>query len=85
MSVMCREVVENIIGYIESELDGETLRDLEAHLHECPECLEFVNTYKKMLEMAGKLRERSFVSPEVREKLKKVLQSKLKSSSHLET
>jgi anti-sigma factor RsiW len=76
---ICKDVVENIMGYIEAELDYKTLEELEAHLHECPECQAFVRTYRKMLELAGKLRERSFVPPEVRTRLKELLKSKIRS------
>lgn len=77
---MCKDVVENIIGYIEAELDDKTLEELERHLHECPECQAFVRTYKKMLELTGKLRERTFVTPEIRQRLKELLKSKLKNN-----
>lgn len=76
---ICKDVVENIIGYIEAELDYETLEELETHLYECLECQAFVRTYRKMLELAGKLREKSFVTSEVRTRLKELLKSKLKS------
>ncbi len=75
---MCKDVVENIMGYIDAELDDKTLEELEKHLDECPECKAFVRTYKKMLELTGKLRERTFVTPEIRERLKDLLKSKLK-------
>ena len=78
--VMCKDIVENIIGYIEAELDDKTLEELERHLHECPECQAFVRTYKKMLELTGKLRERTFVTPEIRQRLKELLKSKLKTN-----
>ncbi len=74
---ICKDVVENIIGYIEAELDYKTLEELEAHLYECPECQAFVRTYRKMLELAGKLREKSFVAPEVRTRLQELLKSQL--------
>ncbi len=76
--VMCKDVVENIMGYIDAELDDKTLEELEKHLEECPECKAFVRTYKKMLELSGKLRERTFVTPEIRQRLKELLKSKLK-------
>ncbi len=76
--LMCKDVVENIMGYIDAELDHKTLEELEKHLDECPECKAFVRTYKKMLELTGKLRERTFVTPEIRERLKELLKSKLK-------
>jgi len=77
--MLCKDVVENIMGYIDAELDNETLNELEKHIDECPECMAFVMTYKRMLELTGKLNERSFVTPEVRMRLKEFLGSKLKS------
>jgi Predicted transmembrane transcriptional regulator (anti-sigma factor) len=78
---ICKDVVENIIGYIEAELDYRTLEELEKHLHECPECQAFVRTYKRMLELTGKLRERTFVTPEIRMRLKELLKSKIKNDA----
>jgi anti-sigma factor RsiW len=75
---MCKDIVENIIGYIEAELDDKTLEELEKHLNDCPECQAFIRTYKKMLELTGKLRERKFVTPEVRSRLKEFLRSKIR-------
>ena len=77
MAAICKDIVENIISYIEAELDYKTLEALETHLHECPECQAFVRTYRKMLELTGRLRERTFVTPELRKRLKEVLKSKL--------
>lgn len=78
---ICRDVVDKIIDYIDAELDDETLRVLEEHLEECPECTEFVKTYRMMLKLTGKLRGRTFVTQEVRERLKKLLKSKIKPST----
>ena len=75
--MICKGVVENIMGYIDAELDYETLEELEKHLAECPECKSFVLTYKRMLELTGKLRERTFVTPEIRARLKELLRSKI--------
>jgi len=76
---LCKDVVENIMGYVEKELDNKTLEALEEHLGVCPECLAFVKTYKRMLEIAGKLGQKSFVTPEVRKRLREFLKSQLKS------
>lgn len=77
---MCRDVVENIMDYIDKELDFETLTELEKHTGMCPECRAFVDTYKRMLDLAGKLKEKKFVTPEIRNRLRILLQSKLKPS-----
>ena len=74
-NVMCKDVVEKIIGYIEAELDDKTVQELKKHINACPECKEFVLTYKIMLELTGKLREKKFVTPEIRNRLKDCLKS----------
>ncbi len=45
---------------------------------ECPECKAFVDTYKRMLDLSGKMKEETFVTPEVRERLKNLLKSRMK-------
>ena len=74
----CKGLIENIVDYIDNELDMETLAALEQHLDECPECKSFVDTYKKMLLLSGNLKNKKFVTPEIRLKLKKLLESKYK-------
>ena len=76
--MICKDIVEEIIGYIEAELDDKTLEELNRHLNECPECKAFVKTYKRMLELADKVKERTFVTPETRAKLKALLLNKLR-------
>ena len=76
--MLCKDVVENIMDYIDSELDYQTLKALEEHLSECPECTSFANTYKKMLDLSGKLKEKTFVTPEIRARLKEFLKKQLK-------
>lgn len=75
---MCKDVVENIMEYIDRELDLDTLTLLEKHTDMCPECKAFVDTYKRMLDLAGKLKERTFVTPDIRNRLKILLNSKVK-------
>ena len=74
--IMCKEIVENIIDLIESELDDKTLEELERHQSDCPECKAFINTYKKMLELTGKIKESKFVTPGIRMRLEKCLKSR---------
>jgi anti-sigma factor RsiW len=77
---MCRDLVENIMDYIDNELDLKTLEELEKHASECPECRAFIDTYKRMLELTEKIKDRSFVTPEIRNRLKILLKSKIKSN-----
>ncbi|MEE9252281.1 MAG: zf-HC2 domain-containing protein [Thermodesulfobacteriota bacterium] len=77
MEVICKDIVDNIIEYIDMELDRETLVALETHMGDCPECQAFVDTYKKMLQISGKLKEKTFVTPEIRRRLKEFLKTRL--------
>ena len=74
----CSDVVENIMNYIDQELDQKTLFTLEKHLEICPECKSFVNTYKRMLSLSGNLKNQKFVTPEIRTRLKNLLKTKIK-------
>ena len=68
------------MDYIDNELDLKTLEELEKHASECPECRAFIDTYKRMLELTDKIKDRSFVTPEIRNRLKILLKSKIKSN-----
>ena len=72
----CRKFKENVMDYIDRELDSKTLLELEKHMGQCIECEEIVNVYRKMLHASGSLKKRTFVTPEIRERLKKVLKQK---------
>ena len=74
----CADVVENIMSYIDQELDQTTLFTLEKHLEICPECKSFVDTYKRMLNLSGNLKNQKFVTPEIRKRLKNLLKTKIK-------
>lgn len=76
--MLCRDLVDNIMGYIDNELDLETLKELEKHTGDCPECMAFVSTYRRMLDVTGKLKDKKFVTPEIRNRLRILLKSKVK-------
>ncbi|MBZ0170665.1 hypothetical protein MELA_01396 [Candidatus Methylomirabilis lanthanidiphila] len=42
----CQEQVDLLADYLDGTLHPETARALEQHLEGCPECLNFVTTYK---------------------------------------
>ena len=75
--VTCMDLVENIMGYIDKELDQVTLFELDKHIEICPECKSFIDTYKRMLKLSGNLKNQKFVTPEIRMRLKELLKSKI--------
>jgi anti-sigma factor RsiW len=45
----CGHTARLLYAFVEGELDAPRRKKLEAHLADCPECLEFVETYRKTI------------------------------------
>lgn len=43
----CREITDLILEYLNETLSPSVKRDFERHLRICPDCVNFLNTYKK--------------------------------------
>ena len=43
----CKQISDLVLGYWRDELSPSTRRDFERHLSVCPDCVSFLNTYKK--------------------------------------
>ncbi len=44
----CKEVIlDYLADYLDKALSPEIVADLERHLADCPECMAYLNTYKK--------------------------------------
>jgi Putative zinc-finger len=52
----CKEITDLIFGYLNDTLDGTVKRDFQRHLRICPDCVNFLNTYKKTVVASGSLR-----------------------------
>jgi anti-sigma factor RsiW len=42
----CRDTARLLFDFVEGELPADKTVKLEKHLRDCPECLEFVRTYR---------------------------------------
>lgn len=49
----CKEIGDLVLGYLRDELTASTRREFERHLKVCPDCVSFLNTYKKTIEITG--------------------------------
>ena len=49
----CKEITDLVLGYLRDELTALTRREFEQHLKICPDCVSFLNTYKKTIEVTG--------------------------------
>lgn len=51
----CEKIREEFSALLDGELDAETREAVEAHLHECSECLLELSRYKKVSEMYNRM------------------------------
>jgi anti-sigma factor (TIGR02949 family) len=45
----CREAIDQVVQYLDSEAAADLCRRLEEHLAGCPECRVYVDTVKKTI------------------------------------
>ena len=43
----CRQMTDLVLGYLTGKLSPSVKREFEQHLAVCPDCMNFLNTYKK--------------------------------------
>ena len=46
-SKTCRQMTDLVLGYLTGKLSPSVKREFEEHLAICPDCMNFLNTYKK--------------------------------------
>ena len=42
----CREIADFLLAYLDGELSAGWRRAFEAHLAECPQCVDYIESYK---------------------------------------
>jgi anti-sigma factor RsiW len=47
----CRDATDLLLDFVSGELDFKTNIEFERHLEVCPDCVAFLNTYKKTIEL----------------------------------
>ena len=51
----CKRMTDLIFRYLTDRLTPTLKREFEQHLRLCPDCMNFLNTYKKTVSLAGSL------------------------------
>ena len=64
----CKQLVELVTSYLEGTLAPDERLRLEAHLGDCPYCVEYVDQMRRTVDALGKLPEQS-LSPEAEREL----------------
>jgi anti-sigma factor RsiW len=55
--------VSLILDYLTGDMDPQTRRDFERHLEDCRDCVAFLKTYRKTLELVRSLRYNDIPAP----------------------
>ena len=51
----CKKITDLIFNYLTDRLTPAVRREFERHLRICPDCVNFLNTYKKSVSLTGSL------------------------------
>ena len=83
----CNGVFALLSEYLDHELAPATCEELETHLSGCPECVEFVRSLKRSMQLChqlGKSMPAPPVSPEAMAGLRRAYEEMLARKAHLE-
>lgn len=78
--MMCDDITDLILDYLTGELPPDTALEFEEHLRMCPDCMAFLNTYKKTVQLTRSLQYED-IPPEMVKRVHRFLTQKIKSSS----
>jgi hypothetical protein len=73
----CKQMTDLILGYVNDTLSSTVKRDFERHLRICPDCVNFLNTYKKTAEASASLRPETMPA-KVRDNILEFLRSRIR-------
>jgi anti-sigma factor RsiW len=48
----CREILDFLAAYLDGELAPGAREDFEAHLSRCPDCVDYLESYRETLRLA---------------------------------
>ena len=72
----CKEVTGLILNYLTGKLTPGLKREFIQHLRACPDCVSFLNTYKKTVAATGTIKPEE-VPPKVRENVLAFLRKRI--------
>ena len=71
----CKDVNQLLMDYLENRLPEDVRKAVDYHLSLCPNCIKYINTYKKTIELTGSLSVKK-MPPELEKTLLRVLTEK---------
>ena len=76
----CRSVADRLIDYVTGGLRGELAKKFKEHMRDCPDCVAFLNTYRKTIQATRSLGYQ-VIPKEALERLHRMLRMKSDRSS----
>lgn len=76
-SKTCKQMSDLIFDYVTQRLSPSLMREFEQHLRICPDCVNFLHTYKKTVSVAGRLNSTA-IPAKVRENMLAFLRKNMK-------
>ena len=73
----CKEMADLVLGYVNNQLSPRVRRDFERHLDLCPDCVSFLNTYKKTIQASGSF-DPAEMPPRVRDNILNFLRKRIR-------
>lgn len=73
----CRQISDLVFDYLNEKLTPATKRDFEQHLRICPDCVSFLNTYKKTVAVTSSVKVEQ-LPPKVRENILAFLRKRIR-------
>jgi anti-sigma factor RsiW len=82
VDLMCRDVVDLLLDYLEGALDADTRATLQCHFDDCAPCLTYLRTYDRSRRLVGSVARGDTPEPLpelVVERLRQLLRRRLQS------
>jgi anti-sigma factor RsiW len=73
----CKQIADLMLDYLTDKLSPTAKQEFARHLSICPDCVSFVNTYKKTVQSTATLRTEE-IPPKVRDNVLGFLRKKLR-------
>jgi hypothetical protein len=75
----CKQMTDLVFDYLNGKLGPSIKRDFEQHLRICPDCVNFLNTYKKTVSVTRSIRPEE-IPPRVQNNILDFLRTRVRKS-----
>lgn len=73
----CKQITDLLYDYLNNKLSQQVKRDFERHLKICPDCISFLNTYKRTVAVTRSV-DAAVLPPSVRHNVLAFLRQRLR-------